>query len=133
MVRRKPWWVQSEALKGLLSVSQLEPENVNYRQHFEAQWNYIVRYLLDSRYGGTYSVGLDILPTWLRRLGASFAPAKFTRKGNVWKDGSHDGRALLYIISSLRDRRGSAEPVAAGPRERGCEGGSAGMGCSVTG
>jgi cellobiose epimerase len=98
----KQWWVQAEALKTLLLVSRLEPANADYRGHFEAQWAYIRRHIIDERHGGTYSMGLDILPAWRRRLGARLAPASATRKGSVWKDGSHEGLALLFCLRALR-------------------------------
>ena len=102
VVRRKSWWVQAEALKALLCVSRLEPENANYLRHFGAQWNYLLRRFIDRRYGGMYSVRLDVLPCWPRSLWPSFTPRAFMRKGSIWKDASHDGRAFLHCISTLR-------------------------------
>lgn len=102
VVRNKAWWIQFEALRALLSLSFAAADGEAYFSHFETQWRYLQRHMIDSQHGGVYSVGLEGLPRWRRRLGASFAPAAFTRKGSVWKDGSHDGRALLYCLSALR-------------------------------
>ena len=101
VVRTKSWWVQTEALNALLALSCLERENTNYLKRFEAQWSYVRRYLIDSRHGGFYQSGLDVLPAWRRRLGLRFTPGYITRKGNDWKDGSHEGRALLNCILML--------------------------------
>jgi mannobiose 2-epimerase len=98
-VRFKTWWVQVEVLKALLAISLLAPEEVGYRYEFEAQWRYLRAHFLDERYGGFYSADLD-RPRW-RALRLRFAPAA-TNKGDMWKDASHDGRALLYCMEALR-------------------------------
>lgn len=56
----------------------------------------------DARFrrGGFHAMGLDRLPRWRRGLGLRGAPARFTRKGEVGKDASHDGRALLYCVAA---------------------------------
>jgi mannobiose 2-epimerase len=101
LIREKPWWVQVEALKALLAVSRLFPEREDYREHFETLWEYIQRELLDDEHGGVYSTGLDRQPSWRRSLGARFAPPAVTKKGDEWKDASHEGRALLYCIEHV--------------------------------
>ena len=102
VVRTKYWWVQFEALRALLSLSCAVTDNDAYLHYFEAQWLYLQRHLIDFQHGGIYSVALDSLPRWQRPLGAGNAPAAFTRKGGVWKDGYHEGRAWLYCVSVLR-------------------------------
>ncbi len=97
-VRRRTWWVQMEALKALLAVSQVVPEPDRYLRLFEEQWRYICKHFVDARYGGIYTHGLDNARVWHRKFGARLAPAAFTRKGDVWKDASHEGRALLYCM-----------------------------------
>jgi mannobiose 2-epimerase len=97
----KSWWVQAEALKALLAVSRLAPENETYLRNFEAHWQYVQRHFLDWESGGVYQTGLDMVPRWRRRLGPRFSPRAVTRKGDAWKDASHDGRALLYCIENL--------------------------------
>jgi len=101
VVRWKPWWIEGEALKALCAISALAPETTSYLDHFASLWRYIQRNLLDSRYGGFYSQGLDTLRRRRRPLGPRFAPANLTRKGDVWKDASHEGRALLFCLSAL--------------------------------
>jgi mannobiose 2-epimerase len=104
VMREKSWWVNTEAQKALLSVSQLEDGYSDYLRYFLALSHYFQRYLIDFEHGGMYSTGLDSLPLGDRGLGAAFAPAEFTRKGRDWKDASHEGRAWLHCISSLRKR-----------------------------
>lgn len=100
-VRRRTWWVQMEALKALLAVSRVAPDPSRYLQRFEEQWRYLKKHFFDERYGGVYEHGLDNVRIWERKFGARLAPAFITRKGDVWKDASHDGRALLYCIETL--------------------------------
>lgn len=97
----KFWWVQAEALKALLAVSRFAAGKEDYLRHLEAQWRYMQRNFLDLEHGGVYMGGLDTAPRWRRQLGARLAPAAVTRKGDVWKDASHEGRALLYCIDTL--------------------------------
>jgi len=113
----KAWWVQFEALKSLLAVSRSNGDNASYRREFEAQWSYVLNHVIDWRYGGTYAVPLDRLPGALSRLEPAVAPARFTRKGNAWKDGSHEGRALmecLLLLGSEVAPAGSSTPHFAG-------------------
>ncbi len=101
LARNKSWWVQVEALKALLALSRIAPERAEYPRHLETLWRYLRRDFIDSDHGGLYSAGLENLPRWRRPLGPRFAPADVTRKGDVWKDASHDGRALLYCVETL--------------------------------
>jgi cellobiose epimerase len=103
--RRKSWWPQVEALKALLSLAELEASDPSYRRYVTTLWRYMRRYMIDFRHGGVYTVGLEGRPPWQRGLGVGLAPASFTRKGNAWKDSSHEGRAWLHCISILRRRR----------------------------
>ena len=102
-VKRRTWWVQMEALKALLAVSKVAPDPGRYLELFEEQWRYIRKHFLDESYGGVYMHGLDNVRIWERKLGARLAPSSVTRKGDVWKDASHEGRALIYCIETLRD------------------------------
>ena len=101
VVNWKPWWIEAEALKALMAVSALAPEQTSYLDHLASLWQYLQRNLLDDRHGGFYSGGFDTLRRRRRMLGIGLAPASLTRKGDVWKDGSHDGRALLYCLAAL--------------------------------
>ncbi len=97
----KAWWVQLEGLKALLALAHLMPDHEKYLRHFDGQWRYLRRQCLDHQLGGVYTSGLDVVPRWRRGLGPRFAPNAVTRKGHVWKDASHDGRALLYCVETM--------------------------------
>jgi len=103
MVRKKLLWVQMGALKALLALDGIAPDEERYLYWFKTQWRYIQDQLVDTTYGGFHTASLEALPWWQRR-GRSLAPASFTRKGSQWKDSSPDGLALLYCMSSLKDR-----------------------------
>jgi mannobiose 2-epimerase len=109
IVRHKSWWVQFEGLKALAAIGRFAPESDKYRAHSAALWNYVRTHFIDFRHGGTYTEGLDGVPRWRRRLGARFAPAAAVRKGGIWKDASHDGRALMYMVAALRAQCASTE------------------------
>ena len=99
LVQSKPWWPQVEALKALKAVSLIRPDEPKYLDHFRSVWGYLQGFFFDHALGGVYSLGLDGISGWRRALGGRAAPTSFTKKGDVWKDASHDGRALLYCRS----------------------------------
>lgn len=98
-VRARIWWVQVEAMKALLAMLQLAPERTGYRDTFDDLWRYVQERFLDDRYGGFYTSDLD--GRRFRALRHRFTPAA-TKKGDMWKDASHDGRALLACMQMLR-------------------------------
>lgn len=101
-LRKKLWWVEFEALRALLLVSKLKSDNHTYQKYFCNQWDYIENNFLDFRHKGTYYVSTDSLPLWQQILGKNLAPKSFTKKGDFWKDASHDGLALLHGIFMLQ-------------------------------
>ena len=103
VVQNKVSWVQMGALKALLALDGIVADEERYLQWFKVQWRYVRGQLLDASYGGFYTASLEALPWWKRRW-RSLAPASTTRKGSDWKDSSHDGLALLYCASCLKDR-----------------------------
>jgi mannobiose 2-epimerase len=100
-IRRRTWWVQMEALKALLAASTVSTEPARYRKLFDEQWQYIGRHFFDSRHGGVYVHGTDNLRFWQRRFDARLAPTDMTRKGDIWKDASHEGRAMIFCMQTL--------------------------------
>ena len=113
-VPRKLWWVQVEALKSLLTMHSIAPEP-RYLQFVNTQWRYIRDHLIDPNFGGFYLASLEELPRW-RRISPYFAPHLDSLKGSDWKDCSHEGRALLFCISILKDREATHESA---PRQYG--------------
>ena len=49
---RKNWWAQAEGLHTLLLFSQRFPEEKQYQEAFQLQWDYIQQYLMDHEHGG---------------------------------------------------------------------------------
>ncbi|MEM7659954.1 MAG: AGE family epimerase/isomerase [Bacteroidota bacterium] len=90
--RRKNWWAQAEGLHTLLLYQQHFPEEQRYADAFDLQWTYIQTYLLDPKYGGWYSWGVDESPE-----------AKAEPKGHAWKGSYHTGRALMRCRDLLRE------------------------------
>jgi mannobiose 2-epimerase len=111
-VRRKLWWVQVEALKSLLAIQNMAPDEERYSNSFKAQWHYIGEHIIDHAFGGFRQASLEDLQRW--RQVSFFAPRSYTLKGSDWKDCSHEGRALLYCLSVLKDRRGISERASVG-------------------
>jgi mannobiose 2-epimerase len=98
---RRTWWVQFEVLKALVAVRTIAPDDERYGRLFDEQWRYIRKHFIDTRHGGVYMHGLDNARVWQRKFGARLAPAGITRKGDVWKDASHEGRTMLYCLQTL--------------------------------
>lgn len=94
----KAWWPQVEGLRALVTAG--DPA---YAQQSEELWRYIEHRLLDERYGGVYSHGLDRLPPRYRLDGRRRAAAWARAKGSVWKDGWHDGAAFLVCMTAGED------------------------------
>jgi len=99
VVPDKVWWVQAEALHTLLfmAVHEAEPA-VDYLGYFRRQWRYIQGHLIDRVRHGWNHAGCDGRG-WCLRIGRR---ASASRKGHLWKDGSHEGLALLGCVRLLR-------------------------------
>ncbi|MGE4011998.1 MAG: AGE family epimerase/isomerase [Alphaproteobacteria bacterium] len=93
----KNWWVQWEGLRALFDcyAAGKRPEYLSY---LRAQWRYLDRFILDHRRGGTFRHGLDKFGVWQRRVRPSGIVPPHPGKGEVWKDASHEARALLHCI-----------------------------------
>jgi cellobiose epimerase len=86
----KVWWVQVEALNGLLTAARLDPQNAEYFRRLAQTWTFFRRHMIDEEYGGCYdSVTPDGRP--LR-----------VNKATPWKTAYHVTRALLFTAHTLR-------------------------------
>ena len=88
-VAEKYWWPQAESLVGLVRLARMDGPGF-YSERALALWHYIRTYLIDRRYGGWYRLGLD-----------GGEEAREQPKADVWRDGSHEGMALIKCIRSL--------------------------------
>ncbi len=89
--KAKVWWTQAEGLNSLLLMARLYPNETQYLELFEKQWNYIQTYMIDKEYGGWYHEGLDTNPQ-----------AKWDSKANIWKVNYHNVRSLINVSQMLK-------------------------------
>ena len=94
---RKEWWVQFEGLNALLLMHEKYGSASDvYFKAFQQQWRFIKDHQVDHEFGGLYdTVGRD--GTVTDRV-----------KARIWKEGYHDGRALLNVTARLRKLAGVA-------------------------
>jgi mannobiose 2-epimerase len=86
--RPKEWWPQAEALGALLRAFRATGQ-ARFLELFERQWQYIRSQLIDSDHGGWFHFGMDYA-------------GRPTNKGQIWKDCSHEVRALRDCLEMLR-------------------------------
>jgi cellobiose epimerase len=98
MVRKRSFWVQTEALKILLLLALLDKRPEHYQNLTDGLVAFIDRELIDHRHGGWLALPLADQP--LRRR---LRPGRLMAKGDVWKDAAHE--ADLYLVG-LRMLRG---------------------------
>ena len=88
--RRMIWWVQAEALVGLLNAYQMTGK-AEYHDRFEQQARYTLDHFVDREYGEWYNT---IEPD-----------GKITgEKTSEWKGPYHAGRACLEVIRRLSEK-----------------------------
>ena len=88
----KSWWGIIEGFNALLMMHYLYPDDPNdYFGKFKKMWDYINTYLIDKKYGGWYSSGLDTNPGSEKGL-----------KSHAWKTTYHNSRGMVNCIRMLR-------------------------------
>ncbi len=87
--REKIWWVQAEGLLAALKMYRLTREP-QYLAVFERTWDFLNRCQIDWDHGEWHA---RIGPRGPRREG----------KGDSWKEGYHNGRALIECLEILHD------------------------------
>jgi cellobiose epimerase len=85
----KYWWPQAESLVNLVHFAAQEGTGV-YSDRAVMLWRYIQTHLIDTRYGGWFRMGLD-----------AGKEARRQPKADLWRDGSHEGMALIKCIRIL--------------------------------
>lgn len=88
----KVWWAQAEGLNALLLFSKIFPKEKKYYKLFLKQWEYIKKYLIDSKNGDWYWGSLEKEPFYVNEP-----------KSTIWKCTYHTGRALMNCIKMLDD------------------------------
>lgn len=85
----KYWWPQAEGLVDLVHFAAREGTGV-YSDRAATLWRYIRTHLIDGRYGGWFRMGLD-----------AGKEARKQPKADLWRDGSHEGMALIRCLRIL--------------------------------
>jgi mannobiose 2-epimerase len=97
---RHEWWVVTKCLRALWTLGPLAGDDDDRRRFEDRVWGYLRRRILDERHRGLFRESLDGLAFRRRVLGLRFAPASVVAKGDVWKDGWHEGKALLVGMAA---------------------------------
>jgi mannobiose 2-epimerase len=85
--KTKTWWVQAEALTGLLNAYQLTGQQI-YRDRFDQQAAYVLLRFVDHQFGEWFN---QIQPDGMIT----------GNKTDAWKGPYHNGRACLEVIQRL--------------------------------
>jgi cellobiose epimerase len=92
LVDGKFWWLQAEAMRALLGMALLYPDDeMEYLERFKELWGYIKEYMIDWDRGGWLWAGLDSSPRRRKQP-----------KATPWKEPSHEVHSLLECIRLLR-------------------------------
>lgn len=95
--RLRSWWVQFEALRAMLILGELE--GVGWEQPLRKHWRFLKGEFMDQALGGVHAgSACHWRYPWQRVFHRWYSPELYTHKGGAWKDGSHDGRALLHAL-----------------------------------
>lgn len=89
ILNEKYWWPQAEALIALIHFAATTGARI-YSDRASALWRYIQTFLIDDRHGGWFRMGRDA-GRGVRKL----------PKADLWKDGCHEGMALMKCIRIL--------------------------------
>ena len=89
--RTKVWWVQAEALVGTLYMYRLTGD-AKYLSIFEKTFSFVESRMVDWESG-----------EWHANITPEGKPQG--DKGNIWKAGYHNGRAMIECLEILRERR----------------------------
>jgi len=87
LIKARVWWVQAEALVGLLNAYQLSGD-ADYFQAFENVWAFIQRFQKDHERGEWY---------WFSSLDQNRGECK----AGFWKGPYHNGRAMMEVYRRL--------------------------------
>ncbi len=86
------WWAATESFHTMLIMAELYPNDpINYYDHFTLTWDYCKNYLIDSKHGGWYRLGINESPQ-----------SADGDKGGIWKGNYHSARSLINCIKLLQ-------------------------------
>lgn len=99
VAREKVWWVQAEGLNALtLMHARFGRQTPKYWEALNRQWDFIVRHQVDAEHGG-----------WRSRVGEAGEVDATLAKSDAWREGYHQGRALMTSAATLRALADPAE------------------------
>lgn len=87
--RTKTWWVQAEALVSALYMYQATGDE-KYKAVFEKSFEFVDKFIADWEYGEWHDSTSDV------------GIARRANKGQAWKCGYHNGRAMIECIEILK-------------------------------
>jgi mannobiose 2-epimerase len=95
----RAWWVQVETLVASLGLHVDDPSDPRWPALFHETFDHLFDAYVDERRLGLFPEPRGARP--LLRRPDSLAPPRSTRKSYAWKDGSHEARAALFLLSHL--------------------------------
>ncbi len=97
---RRAWWVQFEVLRCLARFALSgDSQRATFERLLLRHWRFVESSHFDARYGGVWGTATADLVPWDR----PFSPlaGRYLKKGDPWKDASHDTDSLLECIRLL--------------------------------
>lgn len=85
----KHWWVQAEAMVGLMDAYQINPKE-EYLSAIYKIWDFIKNFLIDTKHG-----------EWFWRVDKNGEPILEEDKLGFWKCPYHNSRALMELIERI--------------------------------
>ena len=86
--KTRVWWVQAEAMVGFLNAWEKAPEHMEYLRAVEEIWEYIKKFVVDSREGAE----------WFWDLNDEGKPESKKPIVEPWKCPYHNGRMCMEVI-----------------------------------
>ena len=86
--KHRIWWVQAETVVGFLNGYQKSPEHKEYLEAAKAQWNFIQKYMVDTRKGSE----------WYWEVSEDGTPYPDRPIVEPWKCPYHNGRMCIEVI-----------------------------------
>ncbi len=86
------WWVQAEAMVGFLNAWEKAPEHMEYLRAVEEIWEYIKKFVVDSREGAE----------WFWDLNDEGKPESKKPIVEPWKCPYHNGRMCFEVIRRIK-------------------------------
>jgi mannobiose 2-epimerase len=88
----KHWWVQAEAVVGLVNAYQISGDEA-YLDRALKLWNFIDSFVIDHEHG-----------EWFSRVNSKGVPYSEDEKAGFWKCPYHNTRTCIEVISRLKEQ-----------------------------